>query len=227
MTAAEPMTQPVKIAFLHTAEINERLFGAALAKAAPDARATSVLRADLLAASIAAGGMTAEIAEETAELLAGLRAAADAVLLTCSTLGPAVERLPSPLERPVVMRVDAALAELAVASAGPSGRVAVLCAVSSTLEPTRALFEAAATEVGADVEMALVAGAWDAFEAGDVAEYNRLVAAAADRAAEDGARVVALAQASMAGAAAVSRADIPVLSSPEAGLRAALAAARA
>jgi hypothetical protein len=166
------------------------------------------------------GRLTPEIAAETLAVLRGLCAEADAVLLTCSTLGPAAER--AALDAPVpVLRVDAALAAEAVKA---GGRVVVLCAVATTVEPTRRLFEAAARATGADVSVAVVPEAWDAFKAGEADRYRTLVARAAAVAREDGATQVALAQASMAGAAALLPAAIRPLTSPAVGLAAAVSA---
>ena len=68
--------------------------------------------------------------------------------------------------------------------------------------------------------MRIAPDAWAAFKAGDVPGYHRLVAEAADAVFAEGADVVALAQASMAGAAAVCKRGTP-LTSPAAGLAAA------
>ncbi len=122
-----------------------------------------------------------------------------AVLLTCSTLGPAVKLVRAPIP---VLRADAALA--VVASRG-GGRVVALCALETTLAPTRALFAEAAGRHGASLAVRLVPGAADAD-----------FAAGADR--------VALAQASMAGAAAPCRRGTPLIS-PGVGLASALPAA--
>ena len=64
-------------------------------------------------------------------------------------------------------------------------------------------------------------GAWELFQAGREADYFAMIAEAADAAAGEGARV-ALAQASMAGAAPLAR--VAPLTSPIAGLRAMVAA---
>lgn len=106
------------------------------------------------------------------------------------------------------------------------GVVVVLCAAATTLEPTRNLFEDAARTTGARVEVRLVPGAWDAFKAEQSDRYFATIADAADQAFRDGARTVALAQSSMAGAAPLCRLGLP-FSSPMAGLRAAIAAANA
>jgi hypothetical protein len=135
------------------------------------------------------------------------------VLLTCSTLGPAAAG--------GVVRVDAALASHAAAAAGAAG-IVVLCAVQTTMEPTRALF-AAASGPDTPIELRLVPGAWERFRAGDIAGYHQLIATAADAAFATGAGVVALAQASMAGAAALCSCGVP-LTSPQSGLAAACSA---
>jgi hypothetical protein len=200
----------VRIACLHTAASNIAVFDEAAS--GMDVQLEHHLRADLLAAAEAADGLTEAIRAETASVLAGLRMGADAVLLTCSTLGPAAAG--------DVVRVDAALASDAAAS-GAAG-IVVLCAVQTTMEPTRALF-AAASGPDTPIELRLVAGAWDRFRAGDIAGYHQLIATAADAAFATGAGVVALAQASMAGAAALCSCGVP-LTSPQSGLAAACSA---
>jgi hypothetical protein len=180
------------------------------------------VRSDLLAAAEAAGAPTPEILERAAAELRLLARGGDAVLLTWSTLGEAVSRAAGDLPMPV-LRVDDALAAAAVAAGGP---VIVLCAAGSTTGPTRLLFEKLAVASGAAVEVRLVPGAWEAFRAGDTDRYFALVAEAADGAAAEAA-TVALAQASMAGALPLVRRQPPPLTSPDAGLAAALAAAEA
>jgi hypothetical protein len=200
------------IACLHTAGGNLRLFD----EACPAGVALRHhLRDDLLAEAEAAGGMTPAIAARTAAALEALAAPGiDAVLLTCSTLGPAAGLARASIP---VLRVDAALAEAACRG---GGHVVALCAVETTVAPTGALFADAAARHGARLEVRLVPEAWAAFRAGDATRYATLVAAAADAAFVAGADRVALAQASMAPAAALCRAGRP-LTSPEAGLSAA------
>jgi hypothetical protein len=209
------------IACLHTADSNMAVFEAAARDMAmPELTLTHHVRADLLAAAERDGAMTPALAAETGRLLAELGRNADAVLLTCSTLGPAVEVV-SGAPKPV-LRVDAALADLAVKA---GGRVVVLVAAPTTLAPTRSLFEAAARATGAEVAVRLVDGAWDLFKVGDPERYLSAIAAAADEAAGAGADEVALAQASMAAAARLTRSARRPLTSPAAGLAGAVAAA--
>lgn len=65
--------------------------------------------------------------------------------------------------------------------------------------------------------MALVPGAWALFKAGRFREYHELIAEFADREFVEGADAVALAQASMAGAANLTKRG-PPLTSPSASL---------
>ncbi|MBR0647101.1 Asp/Glu racemase [Roseomonas hellenica] len=193
----------MRIACLHTVDSNAAVFEAACP---PGASLRHVVRADLLSVAEAAGGLTPAIRDETRALLAGLAAEADAVLLTCSTLGPSADGL--------ALRVDAALAAATATAPGPR---LVLYAVATTEAPTRALFAAH----GADFEMRLVPDAWDAFRVGDLPGYHARVAEAADAGFAEGYATVALAQASMAGAAALCRNGTP-LTSPAAALAALL-----
>jgi hypothetical protein len=209
------------IACLHTADSNIAVFEENRRSGGhAAAQLTHEVRADLLARVEENGGLTPSIEEKTVEALLALSAKADAVLLTCSSLGPAASRAAEQTSVPV-LRVDAALAEEVVKG---GGRVVALCAVATTLEPTRLLFEAAAQATGAAVEVRLVPSAWDLFKAGQRDRYLALIAEAADRAFGEGIETVALAQASMAGAADLCRAGRP-LTSPGAGLKTALAMA--
>ncbi len=204
----------MRITCLHTARSNIDVFEAAADGL--DATLSHVVRPDLLSAAEAAGGLTDGIAAEVAMAIAAITIDADAVVLTCSTLGPVVERfaaMPVP-----VLRADAALAAAAVAAAGASTIVA-LCAVETTLRPTSRLFEAAAGHARPSpaIEVRLVEHAWSLFKAGRNDDYLMTVAAAADAAFAGGAAVVALAQVSMTGAAARTMAGTP-LTSPRAAL---------
>lgn len=157
-----------------------------------------------------------------AALAQAARDGAAAVLCTCSTIGGVVERAGADLGLPVV-RVDRPMAAAAVAA---GDRVVVLAAVASTVGPTSALIEEEARRAGRDVTVRaeLVDQVWARFEAGDAEGYARGVARAV-REVRD-ADVIVLAQASMAGAAAlVPEVRVPVLSSPRPGLAAAAALA--
>ena len=201
------------LTLLHTGEIHVAGFTERFQVAAPDIPLRHVVRADLLAAAEAAGGLTPEIAAETTTILnAALAEGATCVLCTCSTLGPAVEAAAQEIAAPI-LRIDRALAETAVAE---SNRVLVVAAVETTIGPTLALLEEAAATAGRDVTFRtlVLPQAWALFRAGDFAGYTAAIADAIRETLGD-ADMVVLAQASMAGAvAALEDLGVPVLASP-------------
>ncbi|WP_029593171.1 hypothetical protein [Franconibacter pulveris] len=201
----------MKIACLHTAQSNVEVFEqAARDLHIPEGTLKHQVMAHLLAQAEAAGGMTPEIEKETIAALAELRTDADVVLLTCSTLGSAANYL---AQDPGIVRVDLALAQEAAKAGEP---IVVLCAASTTIKPTAALFRAVAPKAPLAVE--LIPHAWDTFKAGQMTEYFALIAERAQQALDEGAGCVALAQASMAGAKNL----LPhpkVLTSPHSALR--------
>lgn len=142
------------------------------------------------------------------------RAGAEAILVTCSSIGPAVE-LAARLTAVPVIRVDQAMAEQAVAT---GGRIGVLATLATTLGPTVDLVERQAAEAGRSVALrSLVCpGAFDALMAGDAAAHDAAVLAALRQLMRES-DVVLLAQASMARVAAAlepAESGVPVLTSP-------------
>lgn len=212
----------LKISCLHTSQSNIALFEAVRRELKlDDVILKHRVRADLLADAEKAGGVTDTILDRAADELRSVAAGADGVLLTCSTIGAAAARAAPGIEAPV-LRVDEALAEEATRN---GGNIIVLCTVGTTIAPTRALFEAAAVASSATIEVRLVPGAWEFFRNGQHEDYFAAIAAAADTAADERVAGVALAQASMAGAARLARNE--PLTSPMAGMRAIVAAAQA
>jgi len=141
----------------------------------------------LLAEAERSGGMTAALRLRIAQMITALLPQFDAVLITCSTLGPVADEF-SVQDR--VMRTDGMLAEALQRQSGPT---VALCAAESTLAATRALF----CKPDSQSEVVLVEGAWTAFKAGDTTRYFALIAAAVEQAYQQGAVAVALAQSSM------------------------------
>lgn len=173
-----------RIGCLHTAESNIAVFEKALvATGLLGVELFHTVRPDLLADAELDGGLTPAIAQRTMAVLRELSENADAVLLTCSTLGPSADELAEKSEKPV-LRVDAALASEAVRD---GGNVVALCAVETTVAPTRDLFERVAGVTGATVDVQVVHGAWDVFKSGDNQTYLRMIADAANTALQNGA----------------------------------------
>lgn len=209
------------LALLHTGEAHVGAFAELFEEILPEAMLSHLVREDLLLRAQLAGGLTPDVAAETAESLQELAGQGARVLLcTCSTLGPAVEAAAAAIQVPV-LRVDRPLAEAAVAA---GGRLLVVAALETTLAPTQALLKDAAANAGREVSLEILSlpEAWEAFESGDRDGYLKQIAEAVrDKvrsAVGNGAGgfdAVVLAQASMAGAAEqLADLGIPVLASP-------------
>ena len=213
---------------LHTVPALAPTFDALVADAVAGTGREHVVDAWMLESAIAEG-VTPAVRERVASHLRHLaESGADAILVTCSSIGEAAEEAAADLAVPVV-RVDAAMAaeaaRLAAETAGAHARIAVLATNTATLGPTTRLIEreAAAQGVRATVTATVVDGAAAARAEGDQATHDRLIADAVRAAATpadggDAAAVLVLAQASMAPAAESAGVDIPVLTSPAGGV---------
>ncbi len=179
-----------------------------------------VVRADLLDAA-RRHGLTPSVAAAVNESVAAAMIGSSVVMCTCSTIGGLAEAAPGANHGAAVLRVDR---PMAVAAVRIGGKIVVAAALASTLASTEKLLHEEAERVGKIVEIVsyICEGAWPYFESGDLAGYGGALAKHLARATELG-DVVVLAQASMAGAAAaLGKTRVPVLSSPEPGVLAAL-----
>lgn len=168
-------------------------------------------------------GLTAEVHDAVVRHARHLESmGAQAVLVTCSSIGELAEAADRLLPLPV-LRVDQAMADEAVRLATEVdgvGHVAVLATLPSTLGPTSRLVRRAGMAARREIEVTahLVEGAAEAHDRGDRERVSGLVTAAVAGAAP-GADVIVLAQASMADAAERADVAVPVLSSPAGGVR--------
>jgi len=160
---------------------------------------------------------------ESAEL-----AGADYIMVTCSSIGPAVEAGAKLIGVPV-LRVDQPMADQAVRT---GKRIGVIATLRTTLEPTADLISRRAAVAGKQVEITakLAEGAFEALMSGHAAKHDAMVAGALKELSKQ-VDVIVLAQASMArvvdGLASEEK-RVPILASPgiaidylaqEAGLR--------
>jgi Asp/Glu/hydantoin racemase len=139
-------------------------------------------------------------------------AGADLVVVTCSSIGPAVDASRDFLDVPV-LRIDEPMADEAVRL---GTRIGVVATLSSTLEPTAELVRQRAREAGKEVEVTarVCVGAFEALQAGDRDRHDELVREGL-REVISGSDVVVLAQASMARVVeTLDDVGVPVLSSP-------------
>ena len=147
-------------------------------------------------------------------VIAADEAGASHILVTCSSMGRAVEASRA-MVGATVLRVDEPMAEKAVST---GSRIGVIATLPSTLEPTVALIKtrAAAAEKGVEVISQVVEGAFGAVISGDGARHDALVGAALRDLAKQ-VDVIVLAQASMARVVESLRPEekpVPILSSP-------------
>lgn len=119
---------------------------------------------------------------------------ADVIVVTCSTLTPAVMEIKPFIKVPVIA-IDEAMAKAAVAS---GNRIKVLATAESTLKPSQLCLEAQAEKLGRRIflDLEAVEPAYRAMRGGDMQLHDRLVKQAA--AEIQGFDTIVLAQASMA-----------------------------
>lgn len=218
----------MRVGFVHTVPALAESFERGLAAAAPGATALHRVDPSLLARA-RERGVDDVVHERVDALVAELVAdGADAVLVTCSSIGESAERSADRAAVPVV-RVDDAMADEAIALAAARderpGRIAVLATLAATLGPTTRLLERAGTaQDPPQLRSRLLEDALLAREAGDQEGHDALIAEAVSEEAR-WADVVVLAQASMAEAAARAEVGVPVLTSPTSALLRTVAAA--
>ena len=212
------------LAFLHTASVHVPTFDALAQALGADVPVRHHVREDLFDSALAAGSVTAAIRSAVhADVRMLVAEGARLVVCTCSTLGDSAES--TPLTRPVrVLRIDRPMAEYASSSGKPLLVVAATPSALSTAVNLLSEIRGSSSQVVRELSCA---DAWPFFRRGDRERYVALVAERIAAKAERG-ELVILAQASMADArASIQRDDIEVITSPDIGVRAAVALYRA
>jgi Asp/Glu/hydantoin racemase len=186
----------------------------------PEVRLINISDSSLIQDVIAAGGVTDAVTRRLVHYWqAAAQTGADLIFNTCSSIGEVVAQGQQFVDTPIV-QIDHAMAEKAVRSAATIG---VLATLPTTLGPTVRLVQRKAAEAGrvVTVHEGLAAGAYQCMAAGELAEHDRRIIAAAEGLAGK-VDLFLLAQASMGRmqdtlAAATGR---PVLTSPMLGVMA-------
>jgi len=210
------------LALIHTASFLAPIFTQMCRNTMPDVSIFNIVDESLIKNTIAANRLTAATSRRLAGYIQSAEdAGADVVLVTCSSVGPAVEAA-RPFVNIPVLRVDQPMADKAVQMAQKIGVIATL---PTTLEPTSALVRARAQAQGRTVEIVehLCRGAFEAVSAGDTATHDQIVTAGLKE-LMGRVEVVVLAQASMARVVdSLDEAEktVPILSSPQLGIEAA------
>jgi Asp/Glu/hydantoin racemase len=195
------------------------VFNEIAARLIPDVRILHFVDESTIKNTIAAGHLEKATMRRVINLVgSSFDAGCDIALVTCSSIGAAVDMAAALYDQPV-LRVDRPMAEKAVAS---GTRIGVVATLSTTLDPTVELIRRVAAEQGKEIEVVahVCDGAFAAVMSGDGATHDRIVGEALTGAMQ-GMDVIVLAQASMARVVAALPAgavSAPVLSSPELGI---------
>jgi Asp/Glu/hydantoin racemase len=208
------------LALIHTSPVLVPSFTALAQKHLNGAKLFHMVDESLIQQTIRAGQLEKSTVRRLVHHVGSAAAAgADVVLVTCSSIGPAVDVARSLFDLPV-LRIDEKMAEQAVTTGRRIGAIATL---STTLKPTVELLRATAARLGRDIEIesCLCEGAFEAVLRGDTETHDRSVTTNLLELAGKVDAIV-LAQASMARIAQSLPADPsrpPVLSSPELAMR--------
>lgn len=203
------------LGLVHNSPVLASVFNEIAARVMPEVRILHFVDESTIKNTITAGYLQKTTMRQVIRLVGStFDAGCDAALVTCSSIGRAVEMAAELYDQPV-MRVDRPMVEKAVAS---GHRIGVIATLSTTLEPTADLVRRVAAERGKEVEIVehFCEGAFEAVMAGDGVTHDRIVAAGLMQNMR-GVDFVILAQASMARVVATLPEEAlpaPVLSSP-------------
>jgi glutamate racemase len=204
-----------KLGLVHTSATLVPVFAALCKEKLPDVEVFNLVDDSLVKGIREAGRITTTIELRVAGYLTSAAyAGADYIMVTCSSIGAAVEAGAKGIPTPV-LRVDLPMADRAVAT---GKRIGVIATLSTTLEPTAELIARRAALADKKIELTskLVEGAFEALMAGDGATHDAKVAAALKELSQQ-VDVVVLAQASMARVVDSLKPEdkrVPILASP-------------
>jgi len=208
------------LAMIHTVSGLIPVFEPLAKQELPDWATFNMLDESLLRATIRDGSLSLmTIRRLTGMVWSAVDAGADAVVVTCSSLGPAVEAARALCPVPL-FRIDEGMA---LAAVGMGKQIGILATLRTTLDPTSDLILRTAAQQGRDctITSLLSEGAFGKLSQGDTAGHDLMVAQSLRDLAPK-VDVIVLAQASMARASAEVKdalGSLPVLTSPELGMK--------
>lgn len=207
---------PPLLALLHTSPTLAPVFNTLCRLHIPEADLFHMVDESLIQDTVRSGALRKPTVRRLVSQIGSAEVAgADAVLVTCSSIGAGVTLAQQLFDIPV-LRIDEAMAETAVRQARVIG---VLATLRTTLDPTTALLREKAAQAGRSIELVecLCEEAFPAVLAGDTEGHDRILRRALLEDLRDVDAIV-LAQASMARVVATLAPGVlrtPVLSSPE------------
>jgi aspartate/glutamate racemase len=201
-----------RIALIHALAHSPPPINAALARDWPEAVRMNLLDDSLSADLARGGGLDARMTQRFLALADyAVGTGADAILFTCSAFGPCIEAVQQRHPGIPVLKPNEAMIDEAVALAAGTP-IGLLATFAPTLQSMPPEFPASAV-----LHTALAEGAMAALDAGDTEAHDRLAVRAAMTLADQGCRVIALAQFSLARArdAVAAATGLPVLTTPD------------
>lgn len=184
------------LALIHTVVSLPAIFQPLVAEALPAWSSFNIVDESLLQNTMREGVLSRQTKQRLASCISSAVAAgADAVVVTCSTLGDAVDDIRN-LSSVPLFRIDQGMADKAVNIAS---RIGILATLPTTLKPTGTVIRNAAAAAAKDCTITelLCDGAFVRLAAGDCAAHDRMVLEGFNNLASV-ADLVVLAQASMA-----------------------------
>ena len=203
------------LALIHTSATLVPVFAALCKEKLPGVATFNIVDDSLVSGIRKKGSLTADIARRVASYIQSAEAGgADHILVTCSSIGPAVEAA-APFCSVPVLRVDQPMIDKAILV---GTRMGIIATLATTLNPTTDLLRRRAALVNKQIELTarLVDGAFEALMSGDTAKHDSMVAAAL-RELSTQVDVILLAQASMARVVdtlAPADRSVPIFASP-------------
>lgn len=203
------------LGLIHTSATLVPVFQQLCSELLPDVNVFNIVDDSLIKDVISKGEMTSTTARRVVDYVGSAEAAgADYIMVTCSSIGAAVETAAS-LTKVPVLRVDQPMADLAVST---GRRIGVIATLPTTLAPTSDLVRRRAALAGKEIALTsrLCEGAFEALMSGDAARHDAMVADAL-RELSTQVDVILLAQASMARVVQTldeSEKRVPIIASP-------------
>lgn len=181
-----------------------------------DLKIFNIVDDSLIKNTIERGKVTPDTSRRVVDYIGSAEAAgADYIMVTCSSIGPAVESS-APLTGVPVLRVDQPMVDLAIQM---GTKIGVIATLPTTLDPTTDLVRRRAIVANKtiDITSTLCEGAFDALMRGDAETHDTMVASALKTLGKT-VDVIVLAQASMARVVNLLSEEektTPILASPE------------
>ncbi len=219
------MSNKPRVVLLHGTPVAVEPIQRAFAARWPEAEVVDLLDASLSVDRAKDHDLTPRMFERFVELGGyAHRLGAEAILVTCSAFGPAIERMARELPVPVLKPNEAMFRE----AIGRGRRIGMLATFAPSVPTMTEEFEQFVGEAGAKatLETIVVEGAMDALRKGDAGRHNALIAARAPELAHCDAIMLAHFSTSRALAAVTAAVKTPVLTAPDAAvdrIRAAIA----